>query len=114
MDGPMHLLLIIPGIPGWTELIVIAFVGLLLFGRRLPDVGRSLGRSIVEFKRGLNDVRGDLDRASDPDKAEKKILPPAGEPSSGSSTESDKESVPSEPESGATKNEAEASTRQPS
>jgi len=52
------------GMPSWAEMLVIAFVGLLLFGRRLPEVGRSLGRSIVEFKRGIRDVENDVDVAS--------------------------------------------------
>jgi sec-independent protein translocase protein TatA len=34
--------------------IVVALVGLLIFGRRLPEVGKNLGRTIVEFKKGLN------------------------------------------------------------
>lgn len=38
---------------GTTELIVLAILGLLIFGRRLPEVGKSLGKSIVEFKKGL-------------------------------------------------------------
>ncbi|MBN2581590.1 MAG: twin-arginine translocase TatA/TatE family subunit [Planctomycetes bacterium] len=46
---------------GPLELIVAAVIGLLLFGRRLPEVGRSLGRGIVEFKKGLKDVKEDLD-----------------------------------------------------
>ncbi|MHC4611530.1 MAG: Sec-independent protein translocase subunit TatA/TatB, partial [Planctomycetota bacterium] len=50
--------------PGWSEILIIAFVGLLLFGRRLPEVGRSLGKSIVEFKRGVRDVEGELESAS--------------------------------------------------
>ncbi|MBU0718153.1 MAG: twin-arginine translocase TatA/TatE family subunit [Planctomycetes bacterium] len=49
------------GMPGWPELVLIAAVGLLIFGRRLPDVARSIGKSIVEFKKGLRDVRDDLD-----------------------------------------------------
>ncbi len=52
--------------PGPTEWIVIALVGLLLFGRRLPEVGRSLGKSIVEFKKGIRDVEDDVDMASRP------------------------------------------------
>ncbi|MCG3178173.1 MAG: Sec-independent protein translocase protein TatA [Phycisphaerae bacterium] len=42
--------------PGGWEWMVILLVALLLFGRRLPEVGRSLGKGLVEFKRGLKDV----------------------------------------------------------
>jgi sec-independent protein translocase protein TatA len=48
--------------PGWPEMIVIAIVGLLVFGRRLPEVGRSLGKSIVEFKRGVREAKNQLDQ----------------------------------------------------
>ncbi len=41
---------------GWPELMVIGLVALLIFGRRLPEVGRSLGKGIVEFKKGLKDT----------------------------------------------------------
>ena len=51
-------------LPGATELIVIGVVGLLLFGRRLPDVARSMGRSIVEFKKGIRDAKDDVDLQS--------------------------------------------------
>lgn len=44
------------GMPGWGELILFAMVGLLIFGKRLPEVGKSLGKSIVEFKKGLSGV----------------------------------------------------------
>lgn len=48
------------GLPGGTEWVVIGVVALLLFGRRLPEVARSFGKSIVEFKRGLKDVKDDI------------------------------------------------------
>lgn len=44
---------------GVPEIIILAALGLLIFGRRLPEVGRSLGRSIVEFKKGLAGVDDD-------------------------------------------------------
>ncbi|MDA0660127.1 MAG: twin-arginine translocase TatA/TatE family subunit [Planctomycetota bacterium] len=44
---------------GTTELLVIGVVVLLLFGSRLPTVMRSLGRSVVEFKKGVNEIDDD-------------------------------------------------------
>ena len=38
------------------ELMVVLAIAVLLFGKRLPEVGRSLGRGIVEFKKGLRGV----------------------------------------------------------
>jgi sec-independent protein translocase protein TatA len=43
----------------WT-LLTVAFVALLLFGRRLPEVARSLGKGISEFKKGLHDVQDEV------------------------------------------------------
>ena len=54
------------GMPGGAEWIVIAAIGLLLFGKRLPEVGRSLGKGIVEFKKGLKGVEEEVESASDP------------------------------------------------
>lgn len=48
------------GMPGPFECIIIAIVALLLFGRRLPEIARSVGKSIVELKRGLRDVSDDI------------------------------------------------------
>ena len=51
--------------PGPLELAVILFVALLLFGRRLPQIARGAGKSLVEFKKGLKDVtdvKADLTR----------------------------------------------------
>jgi sec-independent protein translocase protein TatA len=41
---------------GPMELLIVLVVALLLFGNRLPSVARSLGRSMVEFKKGMNEV----------------------------------------------------------
>lgn len=46
------------------ELIIIVFIGILLFGKRLPEVGRSLGKGIVEFKKGLRGVEEEVEEAS--------------------------------------------------
>jgi sec-independent protein translocase protein TatA len=45
---------------GPGELLIVALVGFLLFGNRLPSLMRSLGSSISEFKRGLQDVNDQL------------------------------------------------------
>ena len=49
---------------GPTEMIIIGIVAVLLFGKRLPDVGRSLGKGIMEFKKGVSGVQDEIDRAS--------------------------------------------------
>ena len=41
---------------GMYELLIVAFIVLLLFGSRLPSVMGSLGKSILEFKKGMNDT----------------------------------------------------------
>ncbi len=56
----MHTLAFLPNI-GWTEMLVVGVILLLLFGRRLPEVGRSLGQGIVEFKKGLKDIGDDIE-----------------------------------------------------
>jgi sec-independent protein translocase protein TatA len=46
---------------GTPELLVIGVIALLLFGSRLPEVGRSLGRGLMEFKKGLSGIKDELD-----------------------------------------------------
>jgi sec-independent protein translocase protein TatA len=46
---------------GMPEIIVLMVIGVLLFGRRLPEVGRYLGKGIVEFKKGVKGLEDDLD-----------------------------------------------------
>ena len=47
---------------GMQELIIIFVIALIIFGpRRLPDLGKSLGKSIAEFKRASNELRNTLE-----------------------------------------------------
>jgi sec-independent protein translocase protein TatA len=49
---------------GPMEMIIVMAVAVLLFGKRLPEVGRSLGKGIVEFKKGLRGIEDELDLSS--------------------------------------------------
>ena len=53
---------------GTSELMIIGFVSLLIFGNRLPSVMRSLGKSVTEFKKGVAGIEDDLDQAVTADK----------------------------------------------
>lgn len=53
---------------GPFEMITIGLVALLIFGNRLPSVMRSVGKSIVEFKKGVAGVEDELDQAVTADK----------------------------------------------
>ena len=46
---------VLAGMPGGWELWIILAIILLLFGRRIPQVARSLGQGISQFKRGLSE-----------------------------------------------------------
>ena len=47
---------------GMPELVIILVIALIVFGpRKLPELGRSLGRSLGEFKRASNELRNTLD-----------------------------------------------------
>ena len=48
---------------GSHELLIVAGIALLLFGHRLPSVMRSMGRGIVEFKKGVAGIEDDVDNA---------------------------------------------------
>jgi sec-independent protein translocase protein TatA len=45
---------------GPQELLLILLLGVLLFGRKLPDIGRSVGKSIVEFKKGMKGIEEEV------------------------------------------------------
>lgn len=52
--------------PGPMEMVIILLIAVLLFGKRLPEVGRSLGKGIVEFKKGVRGIEDELDSVSSP------------------------------------------------
>lgn len=49
---------------GPYELLVVGVIALLLFGKRLPEVARSLGKGIVEFKKGMSGIEDEIKGAS--------------------------------------------------
>ena len=101
MDVPItcHGLFAFIGMPGPMEMLIIGVIAVLLFGKRLPEVGRSLGKGIVEFKRGIRGIEDEVETASNSisakdsadevcDPAEPtapKFEPPASEPTDESS-----------------------------
>ena len=53
------------GIPGGFEWIIILVIALLIFGKRLPGTMRSIGKGIVEFKKGLKGVKDEADEVEE-------------------------------------------------
>jgi sec-independent protein translocase protein TatA len=45
---------------GTGELLVFGVIAVILFGSRLPSVARSFGKSIVEFKKGMQDIESEV------------------------------------------------------
>jgi sec-independent protein translocase protein TatA len=46
---------------GPMEMIILLVVGVMIFGRRLPEVGRYLGKGIVEFKKGIKGIEDEME-----------------------------------------------------
>lgn len=46
---------------GPMEMVIVGVIAVLLFGSRLPSVARSLGKSMTEFKRGMNELHSEID-----------------------------------------------------
>ncbi len=46
---------------GPQEIVILLILGVLFFGKRLPEVGRYLGKGIVEFKKGMKGLEDEID-----------------------------------------------------
>ena len=67
---------------GMPELIVIFVIALVVFGpRKLPELGRSLGRGIAEFKKATSDLQNTLEQEIDADVARTKAAEAAAQQS---------------------------------
>jgi sec-independent protein translocase protein TatA len=63
------------GMPGWTEIILILLVVLILFGaKRIPDIAQGLGRGIRDFRHAVREGTDEIKKATelDEDKDTKK------------------------------------------
>src|SRR6059058_5865185 len=49
---------------GAQEMIILLVIGVLLFGRKLPEVGRYLGKGIVEFKKGVKGLEDEFENTT--------------------------------------------------
>ncbi len=57
--------------PGFGEILMIGFIALLLFGGKLPDAARKLGRDLSGLKKNLNTLRSDFEKGmQDAEKSE--------------------------------------------
>lgn len=53
------------GIPGGWEWIIVLIIALLVFGKKIPTTMRSIGRSVVEFKKGLKGVKNEVEEVEE-------------------------------------------------
>ena len=83
------------GLSPW-HLLLVGALALLFYGNRLPEVARSLGKAVNEFKRGLREVQDGIEN-DDPDadsgKEPRKLEPPVKEVPSEPVNEREKEPV---------------------
>ena len=88
---------LLTGLPNWSELLIVAIIGLLLFGKRLPDVARSMGKAVVEFKKGVKDIKNDVETGARVD-TERRLDAPATPPLPSSPPEPVEPEVKSKPQ----------------
>lgn len=59
----MSLFAFLPNI-GTPEMVILGIVAILLFGSRLPEVARNLGKGVTEFKKGLRGIENEINEAT--------------------------------------------------
>ncbi|MGL6225421.1 MAG: twin-arginine translocase TatA/TatE family subunit [Thermoguttaceae bacterium] len=79
--------------PGPSEIILILAVGVLLFGKRLPEIGKQLGKSLLDFQRGFHDMGKEADKTGEAAKSED-AQPVSNIPAKKTSDNSSKPTVP--------------------
>jgi sec-independent protein translocase protein TatA len=65
---------------GPPEIAVIAVIGIILFGRKLPEVGRYLGKGIIEFKKGMKGLEDEPTDGYSASNPQSSALPEAPRP----------------------------------
>jgi sec-independent protein translocase protein TatA len=73
---------------GGPEILLLIILGILLFGRKLPEVARSLGKATVEFKRGMRGLEEEISETPqargaiepEPVKPPQRVTPTAAKP----------------------------------
>jgi sec-independent protein translocase protein TatA len=62
---------------GWGEILVLGIIAVLLFGRRLPEMAKYIGKSVVEFKKGMHGLEQGFDDTANPAAASTPTSAPA-------------------------------------
>lgn len=91
--------------PSGFEWVVIGLLGVLLFGKRLPEVGKSVGQMIVNFKKGMRETQDEITSdvpagKSLPPETGPKFDPYTGKPLEGTSVASDQRTMKFDPNTG--------------
>lgn len=60
----MEVLAFFPGGVAPTEMLVIGVVAVLLFGKKLPEVGRTVGRQLADFNRSFRSIQDEFRAAA--------------------------------------------------
>jgi len=89
---------------GPMEMMIVGVIAVLLFGKRLPEVARSLGKGVTEFKKGVSGIEDEINLSGRPQPKSRvayddyddrdeatapKFEPPAGEPTAESKPAAD-------------------------